>query len=236
MGDLRPRRAPGRRADAGGARRRGRAVHPRRARGRRRDGARDRLDHPLPARARRRRGDDREARGRDDADRVAHRHRGRLQPERRHRGVRRGERRRRARRPAGCDPAHDVRARRRGAGAAARARRSRRSRSCHATTCRATAASRALAFTTFARLRDPELGEWVDARGRVPQLDGGPHHARDHRRRSPRRARALRHRGSLARGVRAVHPVGARGRVPPPGGRATRRSACRSSPTSSRTS
>ena len=38
------------------------------------------------------------------------------------------------------------------------------------------------AFTAFARLRDAELGDWIARERAVPQRDGRPHHARDHRR------------------------------------------------------
>ena len=37
-------------------------------------------------------------------------------------------------------------------------------------------------FAAFARLRDPELGAWMAANVRVPELDGRPDHSRDHRR------------------------------------------------------
>ena len=36
-------------------------------------------------------------------------------------------------------------------------------------------------FTAFARLRDPELGEWVEARVQFPELHGRPDHPGDHR-------------------------------------------------------
>ena len=91
-------------------------------------------------------------------------------------------------------------------------------------------------FTAFARLRDAELGDWVAEPGEVPELDGRPDHPGDHRRGPGADRRAVRRRGSLAGGLRAVHPVGARGQVlprpPPP----SRRSGSRSFPTSSRTS
>ncbi len=37
-------------------------------------------------------------------------------------------------------------------------------------------------FTTFARLRDPELGDWVDREDVSLRLHGRPHHPGDHRR------------------------------------------------------
>ena len=69
------------------------------------------------------------------------------------------------------------------------------------------------AFTAFARLRDAELGDWIARERAVPQRHGRPHHARDHRRGRRGGALALRGRGPLAGGVRAVRPVGAGGRV-----------------------
>ena len=106
-----------------------------------------------------------------------------------------------------------VRARDRGAAAPARARASRRSRSCPATTSRATARSRARRSP-----RSPACATRSSATGSsasvafpnsmVDRITPG-----DHRRRPRGGARALRRRGPLAGGLRAVHPVGARGRV-----------------------
>ena len=91
-------------------------------------------------------------------------------------------------------------------------------------------------FTAFARLRDPKLGEWVEQEVRFPNcmVDRITPVTTDDDRASS--ARAVRRRGRLAGGVRAVHPVGARGRLRPRAGRRWRTSGCRSSTTSSRTS
>ena len=91
----------------------------------------------------------------------------------------------RARRAA----ADHVRVRHRGAAAAAGAR----ARAVHGDVVRQPRGqrprSRATVFTAFARLRDAELGDWIEREVRLPELDGRPHHAGDHRRR-PRRGRA----------------------------------------------
>ncbi len=72
--------------------------------------------------------------------------------------------------------------------------------------------------------------------GPVPELDGRPDHPGHHRRGPGPDRRALRRRGRLAGGLRTVHPVGARGQLHPRPARRSRRSGCRWSPTSSRTS
>ena len=74
-------------------------------------------------------------------------------------------------------------------------------------------------FVAFATAKDPELGAWVDANVKLPEQHGRPHHPRHHRRRPRRGARAVRDRGRLAGGLRAVRAVGAGGRLrprPPP--------------------
>jgi mannitol 2-dehydrogenase len=35
-------------------------------------------------------------------------------------------------------------------------------------------------FAAFARLRDPELGDWVEDQCPLPELDGRPNYAGDH--------------------------------------------------------
>jgi mannitol 2-dehydrogenase len=69
------------------------------------------------------------------------------------------------------------------------------------------------AFTTFARLRDPELGDWVEREVSFPNCMVDRITPVDHRRGPGRDHRAVRDRGPVAGGVRALHPVGARGRI-----------------------
>ena len=92
--------------------------------------------------------------------RLADGHRGRLQHQRRHRRVRPRESRRRARPGVRRAAAHDVRARHRGAAPPPRAR----PRAVHRHVLRQPARNgrlARLAFTTFARLRDPGLADWI---------------------------------------------------------------------------
>ena len=157
----------------------------------------------------------------DDADRLADRHRGRLQPRRHVTGEfdadepgRRGTTSSRARSPRTTFGLVTEALR-----APARARASRRSRSCRATTSRATGTLARTAFTAFARLRDPELGDWIEREVRVPQLDGRPHHA-GHHRRGPRASCAS---GSASRTAgrwcASRSPSGCSRTASPPGGR-----------------
>ncbi len=173
----------------------------------------DRLAGRVPVRARRPRGGDREARRAGDADRLADRHRGRLQPRRHDRRVRRG-RPGGGGRPRGGRAAEDgVRARDRGAAAPARAR----DRAVHGDVVRQPAGQRQARAHGVHRLRPPaRRGARRLDRARTcafPNGDGRPHHARDDRRGRRGGALAVRGRGPLAGRVRAVHPVGARGRV-----------------------
>ena len=91
-------------------------------------------------------------------------------------------------------------------------------------------------FTAFARLKDPKLGEWVEQEVRFPNcmVDRITPVTTD----DDRAALAERFgvEDELAGGVRAVHPVGARGRLRPRAAAAGGRRARRSSTTSSRTS
>ena len=91
-------------------------------------------------------------------------------------------------------------------------------------------------FTAFARLRDPDLGDWVEREARFPQLHGGPHHPGDHRHRPGRDPGAVRHRGPVAGGVRALYAVGAAGRVHGRAAAVRARRECRSSSRLSRMS
>ena len=89
----------------------------------------------------------------------------------------------------------------------------------------------------FARLKDAELAAWIEEHVTFPNSHGRPDHAGHHRRTTgPTLAERVRRRGRLAGGLRAVHPVGARGPVPDRAAavrRGRRRSWCRtSSPTS----
>ena len=77
-------------------------------------------------------------------------------------------------------PGHHVRPDHRGTRAAPLSRYRALHRSCPATTSRATVTWRRKVFTAFARLRDPELGEWVEGNVVVPQLHGRPDHPRHH--------------------------------------------------------
>ena len=68
----------------------------------------------------------------------------------------------------------------------------------------------------------PSSAAWIERARRVPELDGRPDHAGHHRRATASTSPSVvRHRGRLAGGLRAVHPVGARGPLP---ARAARRS------------
>ena len=90
-------------------------------------------------------------------------------------------------------------------------------------------------FAAFAALRDPELGEWVAAAVRLPQLHGRPDHPGHHRRRPRRAGPPVRGRGRLAGGLRAVDQWVLEDDFP--GGRPPwRTSACSWSPTSHPTS
>ena len=92
------------------------------------------------------------------------------------------------------------------------------------------------AFTTYAERVHPGLGEWMSDAHPLPQFDGGPHHPGHHARRHRRAGKRIRRRGPVAGGGRAVHVVGARGRLlrRPPA--VWRRPTCCWSTTSRRTS
>jgi mannitol-1-phosphate/altronate dehydrogenase len=66
-------------------------------------------------------------------------------------------------------------------------------------------------FTTFARLRDPDLGDWVEHEVRFPDSMVGRITPGDHRCRPGRDPGAVRHRRPVAGGLRAVYPVGSPG-------------------------
>ena len=91
-------------------------------------------------------------------------------------------------------------------------------------------------MTAFARLLDPDLADWMQAEVAFPNsmVDRiTPVTAPED---VERLARGVRRRGRVARGLRAVHPVGRRGRLRPRTTAAGGRRACSWSTTSSRTS
>ena len=91
-------------------------------------------------------------------------------------------------------------------------------------------------FTAYARLRDPELGDWVAVDVAFPNsmVDRITPVTTDEDRAQVAERFGVDRR--LAGGLRALHPVGAGGQLHPrPAGRSSR-SGCRWSPTSSRTS
>ena len=148
--------------------------------------------------------------GRVDPDRVADGHRGRLQHRRRHRRVRRGQPGRVARPRARRGAADRVRPDHRGAAAPPEARPG----AVHGHVLRQPAGQRPADQAGVHRVRPaarPGARRLGRARGALPQLDGRPHHAGDDRRRPGRGPGAVRDRRPLAGGLRAVHPVGARG-------------------------
>ena len=59
----------------------------------------------------------------------------------------------------------------------------------------------------------PGLAEWISTHTRFPELDGGPHHPGHHARRHRGAEERIRRRGPVAGGRRAVHLLGARGRL-----------------------
>ena len=83
---------------------------------------------------------------------------------------------------------------------------------CPATTCRTTATHRRHP-PPFAGLRDPALGKVDRGQRRLPQLHGGPHRSRDHRR-GPRDGGSGARVTTVAGHDRAVQPMGDRGRLP----------------------
>ena len=64
-----------------------------------------------------------------------------------------------------------------------------------------------------ARLRDPELADWIEAAGRLPEQHGGPDHAGDDRRRPRDGGAGARAGGPVAGGHRAVLAVDRRGQL-----------------------
>ncbi len=119
-----------------------------------------------------------------------------------------------ARPGAGRGAADDVRPGRRGARAATAARHP----AVHGAVLRQHPGQRGRRPPQLHRVRPaarPEAGRVGGAGGAVPQLHGRPHHPGHHRRRPGRAGRAVRRRGQVAGGVRAVHAVGARGRLRP---------------------
>ena len=197
--------------------------------------ARDRLDRRVPVRARRPRGGDREAGRRDDADRLADRHRGRLQPRPRHRRVRR-------RRPG---VQHDLEPgavpRRFGLVTEALARRRERGlapftvMSCDNLQGNGDLTPPGVHGVRAARATPSSAsGSSARSASRTRWSTGSRPQTTDADRDEVRERFGIE--DALAGGLRAVHAVGARGRASPPGARRTRTPACRSSRTSSRTS
>ena len=92
------------------------------------------------------------------------------------------------------------------------------------------------AFTSFARLRDPELGDWIEREVALPERHGRPHHAGDDRRGHRRRSTSASTSRTAGRWSASRSSSGCSRTPSRPGGRPTRTSACRSSTTSSRTS